>query len=66
VDPSIAVHLTTRFRSPKLHNDVRYLLLKHPDKPIKEPEALPILLGGSLPSDVSWQLKVFLIFHIVE
>jgi phosphatidylinositol 4-kinase len=34
--------------------------LKYPDKTIKEPEALPILLGGSLPSDVSFQLKYLL------
>lgn len=66
VDPSLTVHLTTRFHSIKLHKDVRYLLLKYPDKTIEEPEALQILLGGSLPNDISFQLKVILIYHTVE
>lgn len=58
VDSSIAVHIATRFHSSKLHKDLRYLLAKDPDKAIREPEALPLLLAGSLPSDVSFQLKV--------
>ncbi|KAH8815175.1 phosphatidylinositol 4-kinase-like protein [Xylogone sp. PMI_703] len=58
--PSIAVQLATRFPSVKLHKEIRTLLLNFPDKAISEPEALPILLGGSLPSDVSFQLKFLL------
>ena len=48
----------TRFRAPRLHNEVRWLLLNSPERAIEEPEALQVLLGGCLPNDVSFQLKV--------
>lgn len=50
--PSLAIQLVARFQSPKLYHEVRSLLLRFPSKAIHEPEALPILLGGSLPTDV--------------
>jgi phosphatidylinositol 4-kinase len=57
-NPSLAVHLVQRFQSKKLSDDVRWLLLNFPQKVLNEPESLEILLGLSLPSDVSFQLKV--------
>lgn len=57
-DPSLAIELVNRFSIPAVHNEVRWLLLNFPAKAISEPEALPILLGGELPPDVRFQLKV--------
>ena len=57
-NPGLAVQLTTRFASLKLANDVRSLLLKYPERALGEPDALQILIGASLPTDVSFQLKV--------
>tara|TARA_R110002060_G_scaffold52569_8_gene63383 strand:+ start:1890 stop:2135 length:246 start_codon:yes stop_codon:yes gene_type:complete len=54
----LALQLVARFPSPRLHKEVRWLLLNFPDKAISEPEAVQILLGETLPSDVSFQLKV--------
>lgn len=59
-DPGLAVQLATRFQSLRLTNDVRRLLLAHPEKTMTEPDALQILLGPSLPSDVHIQLKYLL------
>lgn len=58
--PSLAIQLVTRFPSPRLRAEVRWLLLNFPDKAISEPEAVQVLLGESLPSDVSFQLKYLL------
>lgn len=57
-EPRLAVQLATRFQSLRLTNDVRRLLLMYPEKALVEPDALQILLGPSLPSDVNVQLKV--------
>lgn len=60
-NPSIAIHLTTRFpQSQRLANDVRALLLQQPQKAINEPDALYLLLGPALPNDVKTQLKYLL------
>lgn len=56
--PSLAIQLVSRFPSARLHQDVRLLLLQFPDKAISEPEAVHILLGDTLPSDVAFQMKV--------
>lgn len=56
--PSLAIELTTRFPYPRVHKEVRWLILNFPAKAVSEPEALPVLFGGSLPGDVSFQLKV--------
>lgn len=56
--PSLAIQLVSRFPSVRLHQDIRLLLLQFPDKAISEPEAVHILLGDSLPSDVAFQMKV--------
>ncbi|KAI9745542.1 MAG: phosphatidylinositol-4- kinase [Claussenomyces sp. TS43310] len=66
ISPSLAVHLTSRFHSAKLREEVRWLLLHFPEKALAEPEALPILLDGSLPSDVSSQLKYLLFWAPVN
>lgn len=58
-DASLAVQLVTRFQSLRLTNDVRRLLLMYPEKALAEPDALQIILGPSLPSDVNSQLKVW-------
>ena len=57
-NPRLAVQLASRFASPKLANEVRSLLLRHPERAIDEPDALQILIGASLPTDMSFQLKV--------
>lgn len=59
---SLAVQLTARFKSAKLANDVRSLLLKFPERAIEEPDALQILIGPSLPIDLPFQLKVSIAF----
>ncbi len=58
--PGLAIQLITRFRSQKLANDIRWLLVNFPERAIGEPDALQILLGSSMPSDISFQLKVSL------
>lgn len=58
--PALAMQLLARFQSVKLTNDVRWMLVNFPDKAVGEPDALQILLGASLPDDVSFQLKVSL------
>ncbi|KAI4143497.1 MAG: hypothetical protein LQ341_002900 [Variospora aurantia] len=57
-DPGLAVQLATRFQSLRLTNEVRRLLLMHPERALDQPDALQILLGPSLPSDVNSQLRV--------
>ena len=57
-NPAIAVHMLKRFQSQRLSNEVRWQVLNFPQKVLDEPDALEILLGNSLPADVSFQLKV--------
>jgi phosphatidylinositol 4-kinase len=57
-NPAIAVHLVKRFQSPRLASEVRFQVLNFPQKVLDQPDALEILLGSQLPSDVSFQLKV--------
>lgn len=60
-DPRIAIQLAARFpHAEKLHRDIRGYLLHEPEKAIGEPDALYVLLGTSLPSDVKNQLKYLL------
>ncbi|TKA76163.1 hypothetical protein B0A49_03968 [Cryomyces minteri] len=58
--PALAVQLTTRFQSPRLASDVRWQVLNSPEKVLGEPDALHVLLGTSMPTDVSFQLKYLL------
>ncbi|KAK0737694.1 hypothetical protein B0T21DRAFT_286505 [Apiosordaria backusii] len=64
--PSLAVHLASRFPYPRILKEVRWLLLNFPAKAVKEPEALPILIDGSLPEDVTFQLKYMLFWAPVN
>lgn len=57
-DPSLAIYIPTRYRSPRLTDEVRLLLMNSPEKAAAVPDALKILLGSSLPSDVNFQTKV--------
>ncbi|GAB1191470.1 hypothetical protein APSETT444_000649 [Aspergillus pseudonomiae] len=55
--PGLAIQLGARFPSVKLKNDIRWLLLNFPEKVIDEPSSLEIMLGATLPADISFQLK---------
>lgn len=57
---SLAVQLTARFASPKLASEVRSMVLRSPLRAIAEPDALRILIGPSLPADISPHLKYLL------
>ena len=58
LDPSIAIELATRFHYPRLHREIRFLLLSNPERAISLPEALPLIFGGQLQSDAAPVLKV--------
>ena len=60
-DSRIAIQLATRFPlSQRLTTDIRSMLLHRPEKAIDAADALYVLLGPSLPSDVQVQLKYLL------
>lgn len=59
-NPAIAVQFARRFQSPTLVSDARFLLLNFPEKALGDPDALEMLLGPSLPNDISFQLKYLL------
>ncbi|ROT36978.1 phosphatidylinositol 3 [Sodiomyces alkalinus F11] len=65
-DPAIAIELATIFQMPRIHKEVRWLLLNFPAIAVSDPEALPILLDGALPEDVSFQLKYLLFWAPVN
>ncbi|EQL00905.1 phosphatidylinositol 3-kinase 3 [Ophiocordyceps sinensis CO18] len=56
-DPAIAIELATRFHFPRLHREIRQLLLSQPERAVSEPEALVLMFGGHLPDDhlLYWQ-----------
>ena len=51
--------MTKRFHFMGLSEEVRSLILKNPVQPTNQADALEIMLGSSLPGDVSSPLKVF-------
>lgn len=63
---SLAIQLTTRFASSKLASEVRSMVLRSPFRAISEPDALHILIGPSLPADVSIHLKYLLYWASVN
>lgn len=65
-DPAIAVELATRFHYPRVHSDVRRLILNAPEKVIDEAEAIPLMIGGHLPDDVNTQLKYLLFWEPIN
>ncbi|KAJ2993077.1 hypothetical protein NUW58_g1957 [Xylaria curta] len=58
--PSLAIELVSRFNTPSVHQEVRWLILNFPTKALCDAEALSILFGGELPHDVGFQLKYLL------
>ena len=64
--PALAIQLLTRFQQDALHRDVRFLLLNFPEKALDESDAVDLLLGDSLPQDVSFQLKYMLFWNPVN
>ncbi|KAK3394520.1 hypothetical protein B0H63DRAFT_426462 [Podospora didyma] len=65
-NPSLAVHLISRFQYPRIHKEVRWLLLNFTAKAASEPEALAVLIDGMLPEDVGFQLKYLLFWTPVN
>nr|POE63302.1 phosphatidylinositol 4-kinase stt4 [Quercus suber] len=60
-NPRIAIHMAARFpSSQQLAAEVRQYITQEPEKAIDEPDALNLLLGSSLPSDIKAQLKYLL------
>ncbi|KAJ5097583.1 hypothetical protein N7456_008304 [Penicillium angulare] len=64
--PGLAIQLASRFPSAKMQNDVRWLILNHPEKAVPEASALDIMFESSLPSDVNFQLKYLLFWAPVN
>lgn len=58
LDPSLAIELATRFHSPRVQKDIRFLLLTMPERAVLYPEALPLIFNGGLPADAAPTLKV--------
>lgn len=58
---SLAVQIALRSQSRTIQNEVRWQLVNYPEKALDEPEALQLLLGSTLPGDVSSQLKVSIV-----
>lgn len=58
--PGLAIQLAARFQSPKMHSDIRWLIMNFPEKAIEEASALEIMFESCLPSDVNFQLKYLL------
>lgn len=65
-NPSLAIQLVTRFSNEQLRRDVRFLLINFPDKALSDPHAVDLLLGDTLPSDLSFQLKYLLFWSPVN
>ncbi|KXT09093.1 hypothetical protein AC579_5298 [Pseudocercospora musae] len=60
-DPRVAIQLATRFSdSQQIKLSMRQYLLRHPEKAIHEADALYLLLGSELPSDLKTQLRYLL------
>ena len=57
---SLAVQLLSRFASSRLASEVRSLVLRSPMRAVAEPDALHVLIGRSLPADISVHLKYLL------
>jgi len=65
-NPAIAIHFVSRFSSQRVTDSVRWFLLNQTELAIHEPDALQVLLGSSLPHDVSSQLKVGNLMEVVK
>ncbi|KAF2084218.1 hypothetical protein K490DRAFT_59798 [Saccharata proteae CBS 121410] len=65
-NPRLAVQLASRFPSPRLRNEARFLVLNFPEKVLDDPDSLELLLGNSLPGDITFQLKYLLYWASVN
>ena len=66
-NPGIAVQLATRFpNAQRLISEIRAYVLQQPEKVISDPDALHILLGSSLPSDMKVSLKYLLYWAAIN
>ena len=65
-DPSIAIYLPKRFSADHIRHDVRFLLTNLPTAALGQPDAIELLLGDSLPQDLTFQLKYLLIWAPVN
>jgi phosphatidylinositol 4-kinase A len=65
-NPALAIQLATRFPSEQTRRDVRFLLLNQPEKALHQANAIDLLLGESLSSDLSFQLKYLLYWKPVN
>lgn len=61
-NPSLALQLVFRFPSLSIRQKIRSLLLQYPHKTLGELSSVELLLGSSIPSDVSYQLKVRIMY----
>lgn len=57
-NPSLALQLVSRFPSIAIRQKIRSLLLQFPQKTLRDLSSVELLLGFSIPSDVSYQFKV--------
>lgn len=65
-DTSLAIQLLTRYPSDQVERELRFLLCNSPARALREPNALDVLLGTSLPSDLSFQLRYLLVWAPVN
>ncbi len=65
-DPALAIQLVTRFPNEQTRRDVRFLLLNQPEKALDNADAIDLLLGEGLSSDLSFQLKYLLYWSPVN
>ncbi|KAI6785997.1 Phosphatidylinositol 4-kinase-like protein [Emericellopsis cladophorae] len=66
LDPAIAIELATRYHSPRIHKEIRSLLLANPERAVDLPEAIPLIFNGGLPSDAAPALKYMLYWEPVN
>ena len=62
VDPYLAVHLSQRFISQSMKREIRRHILASPEDVMECPVAAEILLGDQLSTDLTFQLRVTLIY----
>lgn len=65
-NPAIAVQLLKRFQSPRLEQDVRRLILTFPEKVVDQPDAVQIMMGDKISSNLGFQLKYLLFWAPVN
>ena len=59
-NPRLAIYLADRFQSQEVSHHVRSLLLNDPESGVRIPDALHLLLGRSMPTDIAIQRRYLL------